>query len=81
MNNDTDTLLLKDLTCCELSTYEMTQLDATQDLEPCIVFQVDLSVESFSDTNTNTNIFQIIPLVQVTPSNCSDWRDGAVTGV
>jgi hypothetical protein len=56
----------------------MTQLDATQDLEPCIVFQVDPSVESFSDiSNTNTNKIQIIPLlVQVTPSNCGDWRDG-----
>ena len=63
---------LEELHLCELSTVELNQLGPNDVLEPCIIFKVQ------PDEEVNSTL---IPLVQVTPSNCGNHRDGAVTAV
>lgn len=67
-----------DLSACALSTIEMAKLGPEDYLEPCVVFDVHPSQNSLF---VKTNRTYVIPMVQVTPSNCGDHRDGAVTGV
>lgn len=67
-----------DLPACSLSTLEIAKLGPDEDLEPCIIFDVPPDQGSLA---VESNLTFTVPIVQVTPSNCGDHRDGAVTGV
>jgi hypothetical protein len=67
-----------DLPTCSLSTLEMAKLGPDDSLEPCIVYDIHPNQNALF---VPTNRTFVIPIVQVTPSNCGDHRDGAVTGV
>jgi hypothetical protein len=65
-----------DLQTCGLDTVAISKLGPTDDLEPCIIAQVHpFQIRGLNDSQTS-----IISMVQVTPSNCGNHRDGSVTG-
>jgi hypothetical protein len=73
-----------DLEPCALNTAQISQLGPNEDIEPCVVFQVQPNefYESVDrPTNNNNASYSTIRMVQVTPSNCGNHRDGSVTGV
>ena len=70
----------EDLLPCSLSTVEMTQLGPNDVLDPCIIFDVR-PLSGGGATAAVSNTSSVIPLVQVTPSNCGNQRDGAVTAI
>ena len=63
----------QDLLPCPLSSLEMSDLRPHDVLEPCMLYDV-----SPVDIDNSTSV---IPLVQVTPSNCANHRDGAFAAV
>ena len=63
----------EDLLPCPLSSLEMSGLQPNDVLEPCILYEV-----TPVDLDNSTSV---IPLVQVTPSNCANHRDGAFASV
>jgi hypothetical protein len=69
-----------DLLPCSLSTVELAQLGPNDVLEPCIVFQIR-PLSGGGATALADNTTSLLQLVQVTPSNCGNQRDGAVTAV
>ena len=66
-----------DLQPCGLDTVAISKLGPTDDLEPCVIAKV----YPFQTTGLNESQASIISMVQVTPSNCGNHRDGSVTGV
>jgi hypothetical protein len=71
---------ISDLLPCSLSTVELAKLGPNDVLEPCIVFNIR-PLSGGGATAVADNQTSLIPLVQVTPSNCGNQRDGAVTAV
>jgi hypothetical protein len=65
-----------DLQPCGLDTVAISNLGPTDDLEPCIIAQV----YPFQTMGLDESQASIISMVQVTPSNCNNHRDGSVTG-
>jgi hypothetical protein len=66
---------------CSLSSYELSKLAADVDVEPCIVHEVLPTFLTSVSTSINYNTTSTIPIVQVTPTNCNNHRDGAATAV
>jgi hypothetical protein len=66
---------------CSLSSYELSKLDADVNVEPCIVHEVLPTFLTSVSTSINYNTTSTIPIVQVTPTNCNNHRDGTVTAV
>ena len=64
---------------CSLSSKEVASLGPNDILEPCIIHEV--LPYQWSANNDPNLTYSVIPIVQVTPSGCSNHRDGAVTGV
>ena len=62
---------------CELNTVQLTALGPDTNVEPCIVAEV----YPFQTIGVDQNKTSVISLVQVTPTNCGNNRDGPVTGV
>lgn len=95
-----------DLKPCTSTSIEIGMLGPEQDIEPCIIYDIQPSTEtdgnrtrrrleetenndfgswlsadeSIDTISTAPTIFEI-PMVQVTPSDCYNSRDGAATGV
>jgi hypothetical protein len=65
-----------DLQPCDLDTVAISKLGPTDALEPCIIAKE----YPFRTIGLNESQASIICMVQVTPSNCGNHRDGAVTG-
>lgn len=63
----------EDLLRCPFSSLELQGLGPIDYLEPCILYNIEPAVV---DNSTS-----VIPLVQVTPSNCGNHRDGAVPAI
>ena len=66
----------EDLEPCSLNTVQISKLGPDDELEPCIIFEVEPG-----DFVVRPEMSSTISLVQVTPSGCGNHRDGAVTGV
>lgn len=66
-----------DLKPCSLDTVEISKLAPDDDLEPCIIAEV----YPFQTIGLSENQTTVLSMVQVTPSNCGNHRDGSVTGV
>ena len=64
---------------CTLSTKELAALGPDDELEPCVIHEV--LPYQWASSNDPSLTSSVIPIVQVTPSNCHNHRDGAVTGV
>lgn len=60
---------------CARSSLELAQLSATEDVGPCVLYDID------PPTNVLAQNSAKITMIQVTPSSCNDHRDGMVTGV
>eukprot|EP00934_Nitzschia_sp_Nitz4_P002197 Nitzschia sp. Nitz4//scaffold242_size29646//5712//8904//NITZ4_008047-RA/size29646-processed-gene-0.10-mRNA-1//1//CDS//3329543803//2197//frame0 len=71
----------EDLLPCTLSTVELTDISQTYDLEPCVIFHIDPSTDPSTNELPSNATRSIIPLVQVTPSGCGEWRDGPIVGL
>ena len=83
-----------DLASCSESSLVLSTYGPDDILEPCILYDIqdyvsstttdaksllfDISVDAANDVNNNTSE---VTLVQATPSNCHNHRDGAVTSV
>jgi 7 transmembrane sweet-taste receptor of 3 GCPR len=66
-----------DFPYCNLTTQELMQVNVTDSIQPCILFDIKPRLLHFIPFRTKT-----ITIVQVTPATaCRDARDGAVTGV
>jgi len=72
---------IQDLQPCSLSTVDLTQLGPNDVLDPCIMFEIRPVRGGGATSAVESNTTSLIPLVQVTPSNCGNQRDGAVTAV
>lgn len=70
-----NTYTFQGLQKCTLTTVELIALDETDQLEPCILY--DEATENINATTTTATI----TMVQVTPANCGNQRDGAVTAI
>jgi len=73
-----------DFPMCNLTTKEMAEVLPDQNVEPCILFDIQpeaAALSTITTTNSTTNT-TIITLVQVTPAtSCGNARDGATTSV
>ena len=83
-------LSYNDLKPCNLSSVEMSSLDPSVFIVPCIAWDVapytnSNSNSSVSDSSNTTNSevmsSPLITVIQVTPHQCSNHRDGAPTAV
>jgi hypothetical protein len=81
----------QDLKQCSMSSPQLAELGLEDDLEPCVIYEV---LPTFIEDELQYQILQpkgpiygtygqtsVISMVQVTPSNCFNHRDGAPTGV
>lgn len=81
----------QDLKPCLLSSFELGALGPDDNLEPCIIFEElptflqnvlqDQRLQPKEPIYGSYNGTSVISMVQVTPSNCFNHRDGAPTGV
>ncbi|KAI2496009.1 hypothetical protein MHU86_18482 [Fragilaria crotonensis] len=76
-------LSYNDLKPCNLSSVEMSSLDPSVIVVPCIAWDVG----PYNNTNDNDSMSNVsissplITVIQVTPPQCSNHRDGAPTAV
>ena len=61
---------------CAYTSLELSKLDASVNVEPCIL--ADVQPDQNTTTNNNRTA-ALITSVQVTPVNCAPHRDGAIT--
>jgi hypothetical protein len=74
--------IFADLESCALSTTELAALGPEDELEPCIVFEIiPVAPLIEQDVHNTTLSSSLITMVQVTPSNCNNHRDGPTTAI
>ena len=69
---------------CHINSLEASRLPNENNLDPCVLHYLEPIPNNNNNTTTNSNTTTtttILTLVQVTPHNCPDHRDGAVVGV